>query len=212
VSYILDEKETEENSSEPLAEQPAKLPPNREKTVDGETESIKGQEQISELEEAVKTEKNRADDFFRRLQYLQADFENYRKRVEKEMSDTRKYGNERLLADLLTVKDELDLALVKAKESKQNPVLLDGVSMVAKRVGSLLAKEGVERVPGVGSKFNPEYQEAALKVPSDQEEGTVVEEVRAGYTLKGRVLRPSIVKVAEKRPVEELKTEEESKE
>jgi molecular chaperone GrpE len=213
VSYILDEKDTEENSSEPLAAQPAKTRPKQEKTVDSETESINGEaQQISELEEAVKTEKSRADDFFRRLQYLQADFENYRKRVEKEMSDARKYGNERLLADLLTVKDELDLALVKAKESKQNPVLLDGVSMVAKRVQSLLAKEGVERVPGVGSKFNPEYQEAALKVPSDEEEGTVVEEVRAGYTLKGRILRPSIVKVAEKRQVEELKTEEESKE
>jgi molecular chaperone GrpE len=210
----LDEKDAEENSSEPLAEQPAKARPNQEKTVDSETESINSKtEQISELEEAVKTEKSRADDFFRRLQYLQADFENYRKRVEKEMSDARKYGNERLLADLLTVKDELDLALVKAKESKQNPVLLDGVSMVAKRVQSLLTKEGVERVPGVGSKFNPEYQEAALKVPSDKEEGTVVEEVRAGYTLKGRVLRPSIVKVAEKMPVEEPKTaEEESKE
>jgi molecular chaperone GrpE len=209
----LDEKDTEENSSEPLAEQPAKARPNQEKTVDGETESIKGQaEQVSELLEAVKAEKGRADDFFRRLQYLQADFENYRKRVEKDMSDARKYGNERLLADLLTVKDELDLALVKARESKQNPVLLDGVSMVAKRVQSLLAKEGVERVPGVGSKFNPEYQEAALKVPSDEEEGTVVEEVRAGYTLKGRVLRPSIVKVAEKRPEEELETEEESRE
>jgi molecular chaperone GrpE len=213
VSYILDEKDTEENSSERRVEQPAKAQPKQEKTVNGETESINGQaEQISELEEAVKTEKSRADDFFRRLQYLQADFENYRKRVEKEMGDARKYGNERLLADLLTVKDELDLALIKARESKQNPVLLDGVSMVAKRVQSLLAKEGVERVPGVGSKFNPEYQEAALKVPSDDEEGTVVEEVRAGYTLRGRVLRPSIVKVAEKRPVEEPKAEEESKE
>ena len=213
MSYILDEKETEENSPEPAAEKPSKPRPTQEKTVDSETESIKEEaEQISELQEAVKAEKGRADDFLRRLQYLQADFENYRRRVDKEMSDARKFGNERLLSDLLTVKDELDLALVKARESKQNPVLLDGVSMVAKRVQGLLTKEGVERVPGVGSKFNPEYQEAALKVPSDEEEGTVVEEVRAGYTLKGRVLRPSIVKVAEKRPVEEPAKDEETKE
>ena len=156
----------------------------------------------------MKAEKTRSDDLLRRLQYLQADFENYRKRVEKEMADVRRYGNERLLLDLCTVKDELDLALAKAKESKQNPVLLDGVNMIAKRVQNLLAKEGVERVPGVGSKFNPEYQEAALKVPSDEEEGTVVEEVRPGYAMKGRVLRPSIVKVAEKRPLEESEKEE----
>ncbi len=209
----MDEKDNEENSSEPTAEQPTKTRPNQEKTIDSETESINEEtRQVSELQEALKTEKSRADDFLRRLQYLQADFENYRKRVEKEVSDARKYGNERLLADLLTVKDELELALAKARESKQNPVLLDGVSMVAKRVQSLLTKEGVERIPGVGSKFNPDYQEAALKVLSDEEEGTVVEEVRAGYTLKGKVLRPSIVKVEEKMAVEEPVADKETKE
>lgn len=207
----MDEKETEENASEPIARQPPKSKPTQDKgVVEIEAESISERdEQASKLEEALRLEKNRSEDFFRRLQYLQADFENYRKRVEKEMADVRRFGNERLLADLCTVKDELDLALARAKESKQNPVLLDGVGMIAKRVQSLLAKEGVERVPGVGSKFNPEYQEAALKVPSDEEEGTVVEEVRAGYTLKGRVLRPSIVKVAEKRPLEESNGKEE---
>ncbi|MBO0889227.1 nucleotide exchange factor GrpE, partial [Candidatus Bathyarchaeota archaeon] len=117
-----------------------------------------------------------------------------------------------LLSDLLTVKDELELAYGKAQESKQNPVILDGVGMILKRLQGLLSKEGVERVPGVGSQFNPEYHEAALRVPSDKEDGTVVEEVRPGYLLRGKVLRASIVKVAEKRPVEESKDKEESKE
>jgi molecular chaperone GrpE len=107
------------------------------------------------------------------------------------------------LSDLLTVKDELDLAFAKARETKQNPVLLEGVGMIQKRVQNILSKEGVERIPGTGSKFNPDYHEAALRVISDEEEGTVLEEVRAGYTLKGRVLRPSIVKVAGKNLVEE---------
>jgi molecular chaperone GrpE len=143
------------------------------------------------------------------LKYLQADFENYRKRVEKEMGDVRRYGNERLLSDLLTVKDELELAYARAQESNQNPVILDGVGMILKRLQTLLSKEGVERVPGVGSKFNPDYHEAALRVPSEEEEGTVVEEVRPGYLLRGRVLRASIVKVAEKSPLEETGSEEE---
>ncbi len=158
---------------------------------------------ISELEEGLADEKEKSDDLLRRLQYLQADFENYRRRVEKEIGDVRKFSNERLLSDLLTVKDELDLAFAKARETKQNPVLLEGVGMVQKRVQNILSKEGVERVPGPGSKFNPDYHEAALRVVSDEEEGTVLEEVRAGYTLKGRVLRPSIVKVAGKNLVEE---------
>src|SRR5205823_9564159 len=104
---------------------------------------------------------------------------------------------------LLTVKDELDLAFAKAHENKQNPVLLEGVGMVQKRLQNILSKEGVERVPGEGSMFNPDYHEAALRVVSNEDEGTVVEEVRAGYMMKGRVLRPSIVKVAGKTLVEE---------
>ena len=75
--------------------------------------------------------------------------------------------------------------------------------MIQKRVQNILSKEGVERIPAAGSMFDPDYHEAALKVVSDEEEGTVVEEVRAGYMLKGRVLRPSIVKVAGKQPMGE---------
>ncbi len=208
MSYILDEKETE-NSQETVSEKPSKTPSTNEtekleKTAEGEPD------RVAELEEALKTEKNRAGDLLRRLQYLQADFENYRKRVEKEMGDVRRYGNERLLSDLLTVKDELELAYDRAQESKQNPVILDGVGMILKRLQTLLSKEGVERIPGVGSKFNPDYHEAAMRVPSEEEEGTVVEEVRPGYLLKGRVLRASIVKVAEKRPLEETDSDEET--
>lgn len=158
----------------------------------------------------MKAEKNRSDDLLRRLQYLQADFENYRKRVEKEMGDVRRYGNERLISDLLVVKDELELAYTEAQESKQSPVIVDGVGMILKRLQTLLNKEGVDRIPGVGSKFNPNYHEAALKIPSDKEEGTVVEEVRPGYLLRGKVLRASIVKVAEKTLSGETDASEES--
>ena len=210
MSYILDEKETG-NASEPVDEQPIKnkeKPPKKDLDVQPEVELA---DRVSDLEDSLRIEKNKSEDLFRRLQYLQADFENYRKRVEKEIGDVRRFGNERLLSELLTVKDELELAYAKAQESKQNPVILDGVGMILKRLQSLLSKEGVERIPGVGSKFNPDYQDAALRVPSDQEEGTVVEEVRPGYLLKGKVLRASIVKVAENRPLEETGDKEESK-
>ena len=206
----MDEKENG-NASEPVAEQPIKNKDKQQKkNLDIEPE-VELADRISELEDALKLENNKSEDLFRRLQYLQADFENYRRRVEKEIGDVRRFGNERLLSDLLTVKDELELAYAKALESKQNPVILDGVGMILKRLQSLMSKEGVERIPGVGSKFNPDYQEAALRVPSDQEEGTVVEEVRPGYLLKGKVLRASIVKVSENRPLEETGDEEESR-
>jgi len=198
----LDENETGDSPAT-VEEQPAEAQlVEQEKTV-GETPPPDLEARVSELEKVLMVEKNKSSDLLRRLQYLQADFENYRKRVEKEIGDARRYGNERLLSDLLTVKDELDLAYAKAQESKQNPVIVDGVGMILKRLQTILSKEGVEKIPGVGSKFNPVYQEAALRVPSDEEEGTVVEEVRPGYTLKGKVLRASIVKVAEKRPLKE---------
>ncbi len=201
MSYILDEKENGP-VSETVVHKPSKtasVPDNQaQEEFTPDTPS-----RISELEEALGDEKEKSDDLLRRLQYLQADFENYRRRVEKEIGDVKKFSNERLLSDLLTVKDELDLAFAKARETKQNPVLLEGVGMVQKRVQNILSKEGVERIPGAGSRFNPDYHEAALRVVSNEEEGTVLEEVRAGYTLKGRVLRPSIVKVAGKNLLEE---------
>jgi molecular chaperone GrpE len=200
VSYILDDKEAE-NGSEPPAQEPSNAQPGEKTTEELDEQDVI--ENTPEEDEELKAERARSEDLFRRLQYLQADFENYRRRIEKEMGDAKRFGNERLLSDLLTVKDELELAYAKARESRQNPVLLDGVGMVLKRLTGLLTKEGVERIQGVGSKFNPEYQEAALRVPSEQDDGIVVEEVRPGYLLKGRVLRPSIVKVAEKMPVGE---------
>ena len=201
MSYILDEKENGP-VSETIAHQPSKTATIPEKQVEEElTPDIPIR--VSQLEEALEQEKGKSEDLLRRLQYLQADFENYRKRVEKEIGDVKRFSNERLLSDLLTVKDELDLALAKARETKQNPVLLEGVGMIQKRVQNIMSKEGVERIPSAGSMFNPDYHEAALRVVSDEEEGTVLEEVRTGYLLKGRVLRPSIVKVAGKQPMGE---------
>ena len=207
----MDENETG-SASETVEDQSSETQPGEQEKAVEEAPKRDMTARVSELEEALVFEKSKSDDLLRRLQYLQADFENYRKRVEKEIGDARRYANERLLSDILTVKDELELAYAKAQETKQNPVIVDGVGMILKRLQTILSKEGVERVPGVGSRFNPDYQEAALRVPSEQEEGTVVEEVRPGYVLKGKVLRASIVKVAEKRPLEESQSEQESQE
>ncbi|TMI28290.1 nucleotide exchange factor GrpE [Candidatus Bathyarchaeota archaeon] len=163
---------------------------------------------LAELESGLNAEKAKADDYLRRLQYLQADFENYRKRVEKEVEDSRRFGNERLLSELLVVNDELELALQRSKEAEQDSVLIEGVDMVHKRLQGLLSKEGVKKIESVGSKFTPDLHEAALAIESDQEEGTVIEEIRIGYLLNGKVLRPSIVKVAEKHATGESRANE----
>lgn len=197
VSNILEEKKNN-RARNTIAKERATV---SDPVVEDSKQSVQ-----DEVESQLKQEREKSEDYLKRLQYLQADFENYRKRMEREMIDARKFGNERLLTDLLLVNDELELAYARARESKQNPVLLEGVGMILKRLQGLLAKEGVEKLPGTGSMFNPEYHEAALRIVSDEDEGTVVEEIRPGYLLKGRVLRPSIVKVAEKQAVKETES------
>ena len=201
----MDEEDDSQVTTIPAEEAPEET----QEHTEGKNKNLKAR--IIELEEAAMAEKARAEDLFKRLQYLQADFENYRRRTEKDLSDARRFGNERLLSDLLVVNDEMELALERARESGENPVFLQGVEMVLKRISNILAKEGVERIPGVGTKYTPDLQEAALKAPSEEEDGTIIAEIRRGYTLKGRVLRPSIVKVAEKGPSEEVSGEESDK-
>jgi molecular chaperone GrpE len=180
-------------------------------TVDAQSSAEKhseeAEDQLEETKEALEKEKAKSDDYLRQLQYLQADFENYRKRVEREMADNRQFGNLRLLSDLIVVNDELELALKEADQSKENPTIVDGIGMVHKRLMSILSKEGVQKIQSLGSKFNPDLHEAALRVESDEEDGTVMEEIRQGYTLRGKVLRPSIVKVAENSAERESKSE-----
>lgn len=168
------------------------------------------EDRLKDLSEELEIEKAKSADYLKRLQYLQADFENYRKRIEKEMSESRQYGNHRLLSDLIIVNDELELALRKAEESEENPTITEGLVMVHKRLENLLSKEGVEKIKSLGSKFNPDVHEAALQVKSDDEEGTILEEIRQGYTLKGKVLRASIVKVAANPAEREPKSETDS--
>ena len=178
--------------------------PKAKETLEEQSES---QEKPEPLIEELEKERAKSDDYLRRLQYLQADFENYRKRVEKEMSDNREYGNQRLLSDLIIVNDELELALRRAEETKESPTITEGLKMVHKRLHNLLSKEGVGKIQAVGSKFNPDIHDAALRIESDEEDGTVIEEIRQGYTLKGKVLRPSIVKVAGNSAEREPKSE-----
>jgi len=189
-----------------LATETVEAQPPSKNSVEGEDPEATLRELSAELEK----EKTKSEDYLRRLQYLQADLENYRKRVEKEMSDNRQFGNQRILSDLIVVNDELELALREAEESGENPTIVEGVGMVHKRLQSILSKEGVEKIHSLGSRFNPDLHEAALRVVSDKEEGTIVEEIRQGYTLRGKVLRPSIVKVAENSAERESKSEKSS--
>jgi len=158
---------------------------------------------MKRLEKALKEEQERSNEYLNRLKYLQADFENYRKRVEKEIRETAQFSNERLIVNLLSVVDELELALCSGRETENKQALLEGVEMTLKKMFAALGQEGLTKIEAVGRSFDPKLHEVAVKVPTKEDnEDIVVEEIRKGYTLRGRVIRPSIVKMAARSGVE----------
>ena len=142
-------------------------------------------------------EKQSTDECLKHMMYLQADFDNYRKRVESEVAQLKQFSNEKLVSNLLSVVDELELAIKSANESKDNELLVSGVEMVLKKLQSILGKEGLSRIQAIGSPFDPNVHEAVSKVPIEgKDEGIIIDEVRSGYMLKGKVIRPSMVTIA----------------
>ena len=141
-------------------------------------------------------EKRKSEEHLTRLRYLQADFENYRKRVDREMREVEDFSTSGLMKKLLPVLDDLDLAVATA-ETSADKGLLEGVGMVRKNLTSVLQSEGLKSIDAVGKPFDPALHEAVERVDGTKKrkEDTVVEDVRKGYIFKNKVLRPSMVKV-----------------
>jgi len=166
---------------------------------------------VNSLEQLLDCERKRSEDCLSRLKYLQADIENLKKRFEKETEQVKNYCNERLIINLLDVVDELELAVQNGEISTSPEVLLEGVEMTLKKLRKVLEQEGVSPIDNPeGKVFDPSRHHAVAAVERDDvAEGTVIEEIRKGYMMRGKVIRPSIVKVAVKKSENQSnKTEE----
>lgn len=133
-----------------------------------------------------------------RNQYLRlaADFENYRRRTRQEIEEIRRTAAERLLRELLVLADNFELAIA-AVRSELSEKVITGIDMIYRQFLNILSQEGVEPIAAVGKPFDPAYHEAFEEVVTEEfPEGTVASEVRRGYLLKGKVLRPALVRVA----------------
>jgi molecular chaperone GrpE len=148
----------------------------------------------------LEAEKKRSEDYLTRLKYLQADFENFKKRTDRQMEEARKYCTERLVTQLLDVQDELEMALKTAQTADSAESLIEGVQMTLKKLKKVLEEEGVTPIEcEAGKVFNPACHHAISAAERDDVEACVVtEEVRKGYKMKDKVIRPSIVKVVVK--------------
>ena len=154
------------------------------------------------FEEQLDCEKKRSEDYLTRLRYMQADLENFKKRSEREAEQIKNYCTERLVIGLLEVVDELELAVKNGEISTTPEPLLEGVEMTLKKLRKTLEQEGVLAIDDPeGKPFDPSKHNAVAAVQSsDVADGTVLEEIRKGYTMRGRVIRPTIVKVAVNKP------------
>jgi len=131
-----------------------------------------------------------------RLNDLQVDFDNYRERTEKEMKETEENSSKRLVTGMLSVLDEMDLAVKHAKDVAGGTELKEGIEMVQKNLYSSLESAGLKKIDPVGKPFDPSQQEAVDKVQGfSSGPDIVVEELRTGYSFRGRVIRPSMVRV-----------------
>ncbi len=131
-----------------------------------------------------------------------ADLENLRKRFEKEKRDYIDYATQDLIYELVQVLDNFDRALSAAGSS--DDTYRQGIEMISRQFREVLRKQGLEEIRAVGERFDPFVHEAVEQVESESvPEDTVVEEILKGYTLKGRLLRPSAVKVARPPAAEE---------
>lgn len=162
-------------------------PSTRESTVD-----------VKVWEEKVAAAKKEASDNYDRYVRLAADMENLRKRMIREKDELRQFAAGRVLEDLLPVLDNLGLGVAAAKAPNADlKTLVGGVSMVLDQLKSALANHGLKEIPAQGQTFDPNLHEAiSSQAADDVAEGTVLQVVRTGYQLNGRLLRPASVVIS----------------
>ena len=147
--------------------------------------------------EELKAKADERDDYYNRWMKVHADYENTRKRMEKEKINYVKFANEMLISDFFPIVDNFDMALMAMDTAKDKAAVMDGIKLVQNEFHKVLEDNGVKKIKTEGEQFDPHIHEAVLAVETDEHpDGMVVEEVRAGYKLNDRLLRPAQVKVA----------------
>ena len=168
--------------------------------TDNEELLVQKEEEASQIDPLKKEieEKNKIiDEQKSQLLRALADMENLKKRVASEKESFHQFANERLISDLLPVLDGFDRALESSDRSKTEDII-KGVALIKRQMFDILQKMGVLEVEAVDKMFDPNFHEAIMKKESDKPENTVIEEMQKGYTLNGRLIRPSMVIVSGK--------------
>lgn len=155
--------------------------------------------QLSQTEEERQKAKEEADNNLNKLRYLMADFDNYRKRMERQVESKINQGKAELILKFVSIHDDLSRAVETAKQGKSEPVVIEGLEGIIRNVENLFDAEGVKEIETTGTPFDPNIHDAiSFKFDDTVPENTVIAEIRKGYMISDKVLRPSLVEISKK--------------
>jgi molecular chaperone GrpE len=176
-----------------LAEQQEGKP---EKEEGGEVEVLRAE--LESIKSELRRAKESSESSLTKMRYLMADFDNYRKQMEKQLASKAESIKAELLLKFLNIRDDYIRALSMAKQSKSDKeVVIEGLEGILKNIDLLLTSEGVREIEAIGTPFDPNVHDAiAYSERNDLAENTVTAEIRKGYMLNDRVLRPSLVEIS----------------
>ena len=166
----------------------------------GEEELEALRAELQSVKNELRKAKESSENSLNKMRYLMADFDNYRKQMEKQLASKAESIKAELLLKFLNIRDDYLRALSVARQSKlEQVVVIEGLEGILKNIDSLLASEGVREIEAIGTPFDPNVHDAiAYSARDDLAENTVTTEIRKGYMLNGRVLRPSLVEISKK--------------
>ena len=161
-----------------------------------EDNEVAADQTVPEGQTELQTLKEERDGLYDRLLRKQAEFENYKKRVERERAEFVQFASSELMKEILNALDSYELALKNAAGDER---VRQGFGLIYKQLQDTLARFGLKAIEAKGQKFDPNFHQAVSTQAADEvEENTVLEEMRKGYLLNGRLLRPAMVSVAVK--------------
>jgi len=154
--------------------------------------------EIEELKNKLKQKEEEANEYLEMAQRLKAEFENYRRRTEKEKADLIEYGKEQVILDILPVIDNFERALeTQYDDNGENASFKEGINLIYRQFKGILEKMGVKEIESLGQMFDPYKHHAVMQEEAEgKKENEIIEVFQKGYMFNNKVIRPSMVKVA----------------
>lgn len=172
----------------------------KESRIDNDDNNVTNlKEDLAALKEELHEARKSSDNNLNRLKYMMAEFDNYRKQMQKQIDSRIESGKAELLVKFLSLRDDYLRALEMAKQSKSETVVIEGLEGILKNFDSLLRSEGVMEIETIGTPFDPNVHDViGFSHEEEVQENIITKEIRRGYMLNNKVLRPSLVLISRK--------------